>query len=44
VEAAMARSTDLKNPEDVRALSDKCVKAAENWAVTADSIWSESLR
>jgi MoaA/NifB/PqqE/SkfB family radical SAM enzyme len=44
VEKAKARSTDLKNPEDVRALSDKCVKAAENWAITADSIWSESLR
>ncbi len=42
VEASGAVSTDLIKPETVEDLSAKCVDAAENWAVTADRIWSET--
>jgi hypothetical protein len=42
VEAAGAVSTDFIKPEDVQDLSAKCVNAAENWAVTAERLWSES--
>ena len=41
VEKSGAYSTDLIQPEDVRKLSAKCMNAAENWAQTADYIWSE---
>ncbi|UNC92065.1 hypothetical protein HUE98_08125 [Candidatus Contubernalis alkalaceticus] len=32
VERSVAKSTDLQNPENIRDLSAKCEKAAENWA------------
>ncbi|MGE4484854.1 MAG: radical SAM protein [Oscillospiraceae bacterium] len=35
-----AASTDMKHPEDVRELSDKCVHAAACWAETADRLWA----
>jgi len=40
VESTNAVSTDLKNPENVRDLSAKCVTAAENWKPVADRLWS----
>ena len=39
VEKTGAKSTDLKNPEDVHDLSEKCVPVAEKWAVSADRLW-----
>ncbi len=42
VEASGAKSTDFMQPENVRDLSTKCEDAAENWAVSADRIWSET--
>lgn len=39
VEASGAKSTDMKSPEDVHALSEKCVETAKKWAVTADRLW-----
>ncbi len=40
VDRSGAKSTDMKKPEDVHALSGKCVFAAERWAATADEIWN----
>lgn len=40
VESTGARSTDMQNPEDVRALSAKCETAAENWKPVADRLWA----
>ena len=37
-----AFSTDMKNPEDVIDLTNKCRKAAESWAITADQLWKEA--
>lgn len=34
-----AKSTDMKNPEDVISLCGKCKDAAENWAKVADRLW-----
>jgi MoaA/NifB/PqqE/SkfB family radical SAM enzyme len=34
-----ARSTDLKDPENVVDLCSKCKDAADNWAKTADRLW-----
>jgi MoaA/NifB/PqqE/SkfB family radical SAM enzyme len=42
IERAGAKSTDLQNPEDVRSLSEKCVKAAIDWAPVADRLWREN--
>lgn len=42
VETSGAKSTDIKNPEDVRELSAKCENASENWAEVADNIWNEA--
>ena len=39
VESSGAKSTDLMHPEDVRALSDKCVPVAKRWAPVADELW-----
>ncbi|MBS5451829.1 MAG: radical SAM protein [Coriobacteriia bacterium] len=39
VDAAGARSTDLETPEDARALCDKCVQEALEWAPVADELW-----
>ena len=39
VESSGANSTDLMHPEDVRALSDKCVPVAKRWAPVADELW-----
>ena len=36
-----AASTDLQNPEDVAALSGKCIHAAEQWAGVAERLWKE---
>lgn len=40
VEKSGAKSTDIKNPEDVGNLSAKCENAAKNWAPIADEIWN----
>lgn len=42
VEASGAASTDFVKPEDIHGLNDKCVNAAEKWAVTAERLWDES--
>ena len=42
VELSGAHSTDLTHPEDVKALSDKCLDAAKAWKVNADRLWNES--
>ncbi|MBA1334254.1 MAG: Fe-S oxidoreductase [Firmicutes bacterium] len=42
VEVSGAKSTDMMKPQNVQDLSAKCVNAAENWAIAADRIWSES--
>ncbi len=44
IEASAAKSTELMNPEDVYALSKKCVGAAEEWAVTAERLWNNSSK
>jgi hypothetical protein len=36
-----AKSTDLRNPEDVNILASKCRKASEEWAPVADMLWNE---
>ncbi|MCX7026584.1 MAG: radical SAM protein [Spirochaetes bacterium] len=41
VEAADAKSTDMRQPEDVRDLSGKCAQAADNWESVADRLWNE---
>lgn len=42
VEATGAKSTDMKNPEDVRVLCGKCREASEKWAVAAERLWNEA--
>jgi len=42
VEASGAKSTDMMKPENVHKLSAKCENAAQNWAIAADRLWSES--
>lgn len=37
-------STDLKDPEDVRDLCNKCREAAGSWAETAGRLWNEADR
>ncbi len=37
-----AKSTDLKDPEEVENLSKKCVDAAAKWAPVADELWEKS--
>lgn len=39
VEGSGAKSTDMKDPEDVRDLSAKCAGAAAHWAPVADRLW-----
>jgi len=39
VERSGAVSTDMRDPEKVADLAEKCKEAAENWAVTAESLW-----
>ncbi len=34
-----ASSTDLQNPEDVEALTAKCIPAADRWQPVADELW-----
>lgn len=41
VENSGAKSTDMKDPEDVRDLSAKCYDVAEKWAPVADELWEE---
>ena len=40
VQQTGAHSTDLQNPEDVQALTDKCIPAADRWQPVADSLWA----
>ena len=42
VEKSGAKSTDLKKPEDVQDLTEKCKNAAERWEPVADRLWEES--
>lgn len=42
VEESGAKSTDMTHPEDVEALSEKCVPAAEKWAPVAQELWENS--
>ncbi len=42
VEESGAKSTDISHPEDVEALSKKCVDAAEHWAPVAAELWENS--
>jgi len=42
VEISGARSTDLKDPEDVRELTAKCEDAARSWGVVADKLWESA--
>jgi MoaA/NifB/PqqE/SkfB family radical SAM enzyme len=44
VQKSGAYSTDHIQPEDVESLSAKCAPAAEQWAKTADRLWSETLK
>lgn len=44
VDNAKAKSTDMKNPEDVHKLSEKCLDVANKWAPVADDLWEESQR
>ena len=41
VKASQAKSTDLRNPEDVDVLCDKCTHAADRWEPVADRLWAE---
>lgn len=42
VENSRAKSTDMKNPEDVHDLSAKCIDVAEKWAPVANDLWEKS--
>jgi len=42
VKASGAHSTEVACPEDVDSLTEKCLNAAEKWAVTARRIWVNS--
>ena len=42
VDRSGAKSTDLKNPEDVHDLCVKCKEAADKWEVTAERLWNDS--
>jgi Predicted Fe-S oxidoreductases len=37
-----AKSTDMQHPEDVDALTEKCIDAAGNWGKVADELWESS--
>ena len=41
VENSGAKSTDMKDPEDVHDLSGKCYDVAEKWEPVADELWEE---
>ncbi|MDD4081198.1 MAG: radical SAM protein [Eubacteriales bacterium] len=41
VNASGAKSTDLKEPEDVNALCAKCSHAARRWTPVADELWEK---
>ncbi len=42
VKKAGAHSTDLTHPEDVDALTEKCVETAKEWARVSKDIWETS--
>lgn len=42
VEKSGAKSTDYQNLESAEEFSDKCVPAAEKWALVAERLWKES--
>lgn len=44
VEKSGAKSTDLQNPENVYALTEKCRLTAEKWEPVANELWSYSPR
>lgn len=44
VEKSGAKSTHLKEPEDVREVSAKCQEAAKKWAPVADELWEKSMK
>ena len=41
IDNSRAKSTDMKDPEDVRNLSAKCYDVAKKWAPVADELWVE---
>jgi len=43
VEKSGAKSTDMRNPEDVHSLCAKCEDAAKNWAPVADELWDRTM-
>lgn len=43
VEKSGAKSTDLRDPENVRHLCAKCEKAADAWAPVAERLWEQAL-
>ena len=44
VEKSGAKSTHLKEPEDVREVSAKCQEAAKKWAPVADELREKSMK
>jgi MoaA/NifB/PqqE/SkfB family radical SAM enzyme len=42
VEQSGAKSTDLKSPEDVHDLTEKCIPSAKDWATVAEDLWLNS--
>lgn len=40
IEVSGAKSTDLRNPEDVHELTAKCDDVAAKWALRADELWA----
>lgn len=43
VERSEAKSTELRNPEDVFSLSAKCEHTAEKWSGVAERLWQDNL-
>lgn len=44
VEKSGAKSTDYKNPESAKELSDKCVETAAKWKPVAERLWQASSK
>ena len=42
VDKSGAKSTDMKHPEDVHDLCEKCKTVATNWEATANNLWEAS--
>ena len=43
VEKSGAKSTDLKNPENVHDLCGKCMSISKEWTTTADKLWGNKF-